>query len=60
MGTGKRTGAFLEDEKVASPEAGFSRARAWEAMIKEADLMATILRPWYVHGPGHRSGATVN
>ena len=25
-----------------------------EAMIKEAGLTATILRPWYVLGPGHR------
>jgi uncharacterized protein YbjT (DUF2867 family) len=29
------------------------RARG-EAMIREAGLRATILRPWYVLGPGHR------
>jgi nucleoside-diphosphate-sugar epimerase len=27
---------------------------AGEAMIREAALTATILRPWYVLGPGHR------
>jgi uncharacterized protein YbjT (DUF2867 family) len=25
-----------------------------EAMIRDATLTATILRPWYVLGPGHR------
>ena len=29
------------------------RARC-EAMIREAALNATVLRPWYVLGPGHR------
>jgi len=27
---------------------------AGEAMIREAQLTATILRPWYILGPGHR------
>jgi uncharacterized protein YbjT (DUF2867 family) len=27
---------------------------AGERMIKEAGLTATVLRPWYVLGPGHR------
>ena len=27
---------------------------AGEAMIREAGLTGTILRPWYVLGPGHR------
>ena len=43
---------------VAQP-APVMRAYLWvrslgEAMIKEAGLTATILRPWYVLGPGHR------
>ena len=27
---------------------------AGERMIREAGLTATVLRPWYVLGPGHR------
>jgi len=43
---------------VAQP-APMMRAYLWvralgEAMIKEAGLAATVLRPWYVLGPGHR------
>ena len=43
---------------VAQP-APVMRAYLWvrglgEAMIKEAGFTATILRPWYVLGPGHR------
>jgi uncharacterized protein YbjT (DUF2867 family) len=43
---------------VAQP-APVMRAYLWvrslgEAMIKEAGLTATVLRPWYVLGPGHR------
>jgi uncharacterized protein YbjT (DUF2867 family) len=43
---------------VAQP-APVMRAYLWvrglgETMIKEAGLTATILRPWYVLGPGHR------
>ena len=43
---------------VAQP-APLMRAYLWvrsfgEAMIKVAGLTATILRPWYVLGPGHR------
>jgi uncharacterized protein YbjT (DUF2867 family) len=30
-----------------------------EAMIREAGLTATILRPWYVLGPGHRWAAAL-
>jgi uncharacterized protein YbjT (DUF2867 family) len=30
-----------------------ARARA-EELIRESGLSATILRPWYVLGPGHR------
>ena len=28
--------------------------RECERVIREADLTATIVRPWYVLGPGHR------
>ena len=28
--------------------------RAGEEMIREGGLPATVLRPWYVLGPGHR------
>jgi uncharacterized protein YbjT (DUF2867 family) len=43
---------------VAHP-APVMRAFIWirtlgETIIREADLTATILRPWYVLGPGHR------
>jgi len=43
---------------VAQP-APVMRAYLWvrglgETMIKEAGLTATVLRPWYVLGPGHR------
>jgi len=43
---------------VAQP-APVMRAYLWvrslgETMIKEAGFTATILRPWYVLGPGHR------
>jgi uncharacterized protein YbjT (DUF2867 family) len=38
----------------------FIAARAeGEAMIREAGLTATILRPWYVLGPGHRWAAAL-
>lgn len=29
-------------------------ARAGEQLLRESGLNATILRPWYVLGPGHR------
>jgi uncharacterized protein YbjT (DUF2867 family) len=50
--------AHLVYVSVAQP-APVMRAYLWvrslgEAMIKEAGLTATILRPWYVLGPGHR------
>ncbi|HZM88771.1 MAG TPA: epimerase, partial [Blastocatellia bacterium] len=33
----------------------YQAARAeGESMIRESELAATILRPWYVLGPGHR------
>jgi len=43
---------------VAQP-APMMQAYLWvralgEAMIKEAGITATVLRPWYVLGPGHR------
>ncbi|MBI1997340.1 MAG: NAD(P)H-binding protein, partial [Deltaproteobacteria bacterium] len=50
--------AHLVYVSVAQP-APVMRAYLWvrslgEAMIKEAGLTATILRPWYVLGSGHR------
>lgn len=50
--------AHLVYVSVAQP-APMMRAYLWvralgEAMIKEAGLTATVLRPWYVLGPGHR------
>jgi uncharacterized protein YbjT (DUF2867 family) len=50
--------AHLVYVSVAQP-APVMRARievraAGEAMIREAGLTGTILRPWYVLGPGHR------
>ena len=50
--------AHLVYVSVAQP-APVMRAYLWvralgEAMIKEAGFKATVLRPWYVLGPGHR------
>jgi uncharacterized protein YbjT (DUF2867 family) len=49
---------YLVYVSVAQP-APVMRAYLWvrslgEAMIKEAGLTATVLRPWYILGPGHR------
>lgn len=55
----KRSGiAHLVYVSVAQPapimQAYISARQAGEAAIASAGLCATILRPWYVIGPGHR------
>jgi uncharacterized protein YbjT (DUF2867 family) len=46
---------YLSVAQPATIMAAYVSVRArGEAMIREAGLRATFLRPWYVLGPGHR------